>query len=750
MSDQREMIPTAKSSTHRLTILYVLALSAVAVLTLAGQVLVQQSLEQQLSDSTVVNIAGRQRMLSQKITKLALQMHTTDSLTQRAEDRRELRDALQQWETSHVGLQTGNTELGLPGKNSDAVTELYARLEPEYVAIDEAAQQLLQQNDNDFQQNEISPALQAIMQHESDYLVGMNEIVYVYSQEAESRVASLRQVEHALLVITLAVLLFEGLFVFRPAVRQLQQMFQRLRENAEDLKLAKESAEAANQEKTRFLAKMSHELRTPMNAILGLSEVLLRGELSMNEKKLINTIHDSALSLMALLNDLLDMSKLEVESSLTLSREPINPKLICEKVVEMFAHQAKQQGLQLGLHVSEELDMWVLGDEYRLRQIMVNLVQNALKFTRQRQISIEAEVQRHMAHEVVISIAITDTGPGISHEDQELIFEPFKQAGHSSGQHGGAGLGLSIVHHLVEAMKGRIRVVSQVGEGTAFIIELPLERADGTVRWNQPSVETTISSRKAQDLARLDVLVVEDIDANRLVAGAMLDELSVSHRFATSIAEGFERLNEKWPDIILLDLELPDGDGFSFFNKLVARSLEINRYRPVVVALTAHAIEDFRKKTEAAGMDGFLTKPVTLDGLRRVLGLVPEFASHSFDQYESEPEEEEQDDDPLASYPKSLRDKLLQNYCECYHLHYDQLLAAKAEGDPKRFAYCAHKLLGLVANFGPNPALDHLRMMDNDSFDLSQPDLDETLDRLRIDLDELANLATRKIAYEPS
>ncbi len=752
MTDPGKGIPTARSSANRLTILYVLALSAVALLTILGQFLVQRSLEQQLSDSTVINIAGRQRMLSQKITKLALQIDISDSPFQKAEARNELRESLELWETCHRGLQVGNEDLGLPGKNSEAVTRFYAKLEPSFQAIRQATTNILAVEADQQEEQDITPDLKVILANEKEFLAGMDQIVYFYDQEAESRVASLKRVERGLLLITLVVLLFEGLFIFRPAVSQIQRMVTRLRENAEALETARDSAETANQEKTRFLAKMSHELRTPMNAILGLSEVLLRGRLVDNQKNLLNTIHDSAHSLMGLLTDLLDMSKLEVDADFKLRQDPLNPKQMLDKVVDMFTHQARNRGLELELVVSDNLDQWVMGDENRLRQVLVNLIQNALKFTTEGKILVEAEVQRHHAHEILANISVTDTGPGISAEDQKSIFEPFKQADRDRDKHGGAGLGLSIAYRLVEAMNGRMRVVSQLGAGTTFILDIPFPKSFGDVEMtDQWRDDKSAPAEVMLSLSKANLLVVEDVEANRLVVGSMLNELGIPHRFAVSIADGFDKLDEKWPELILLDLELPDGTGFDFFQKLIDRCLASDRRRPSVIALTSHATDEFRQKTEAAGMDGFLTKPVTLEGLRSVLHAVTPDDLLAEEPPEVRPArtrdaDTDEDYDPLASYPEELRTKLLVVYCDHYQKQYADLIAAKEAGDPKQFAFLAHKLLGMAANFGLNSAVKTLRELDNENIDLSSPDLPATLESLQSDLEALADRAQKKIA----
>lgn len=754
MADQREVDPTAQSSSNQLTIRYVLALIAVALLTVAGQILVQHSLERQQSDSTVINIAGRQRMLSQKIAKLALQIHTTSDRFERLRQRAELGESLLLWETCHHGLQEGNAELGLPGNNSENVISLYTSLESEFVAMHNAAEQILADEfTNDLPSGDFPQPVKTILTHEANFLSGMDSIVLAYDKEAESRVASLRRVEHGLLLVTLAVLLIEGLFVFRPAVEQIRRMVDRLRSNTLDLQAAKESAELANFEKTRFLAKMSHELRTPMNAILGLSEVLLRGHLINNQKKLLSTIHDSAQSLMGLLTDLLDMSKLEVDTSLRLRKDPLNPKETLTRVAEMFRHQAGERGLELEVELDDDLNTWVLGDENRLRQVFVNLIQNALKFTTEGHIAIEAVVQRQTSNAMTMNVCISDTGPGISPEDQKTIFQPFKQVERDRGKHGGAGLGLSIAHRLVEAMDGRLRVVSRLGEGTAFIMDVPFQKTfapdEKTGQWRN---EMTAPAEVMPALKRASVLVVEDVEANRIVVGSMLDELAVPHRFGVSIADGFAQAEKEWPDLILLDMELPDGDGLKFFHELVGKCMISNRPRPLVVALTAHATEEIRLKTEEAGMDGYLTKPVTLEGLRSVLRLIPDQDSRApstaqtSGRIDRTDEPQESPDDPLASYPLELRNKLWAMYCEAYRPQYDELQAGYDEENPRRFAFAAHRLLGMAANFGYNEAIPILREFDEDQVDLSDPSIPDKLRRLLGILENLADEANRNIS----
>lgn len=749
MADQREKIPTAESSAQRLTVLYILALSAVALFTIFGQVLVQRSLAQQRSDSSVVNVAGRQRMLSQQITKLALQIHALDSLAERQHKRQELRETLDLWQTNHRNLQLGSEGAGLLTKNSSQVQRLYVGIEPDFQALLTAGRAVAEPPASPRHQNDSGiAALNTILEREPIFLAGMDRIVKTYDEEAGARVASLEKVTRLLMVITLGVLLLEGLFIFRPAVRQIRRMVQRLRDNAVDLQLAKEVAESANLEKTRFLAKMSHELRTPMNAILGLSEVLLRSRLQPGQRKVIDTIHDSAGSLMGLLTDLLDMSKLEIDTSLQLRIAPFHVKRTLIKVHEMFLHQALQRGLQLSLEVDNALDQTVLGDENRLRQILVNLIQNALKFTEAGEVAIDASVQRTMAHEVWAMVSIRDTGPGIPPEDQKKIFEPFTQSAAHQGKHGGAGLGLSIASRLVETMQGRMRVVSCLGEGTTFVLEIPF----GVPFQESAAQDNDDFDRASQEaLTTLcgdaDILIVEDVAANRLVIGTMLGEWGIVPRYAETLAQAFDEVDRAWPDIIFLDLELPDGNGFQFLEDLHQRCLTAGLPQPRVIALTAHATEEMRGRTEAAGMDQFLAKPLTLDGIRTTMERL--YAASAVLSQVGGGEAsigpmEDLYEDPLEDYPPDLRRQLRDIFRESNLAYYEAMMAAWQATDHRQFVFEAHRLLGLVANLGGSPALSLLRELDDDQINLADPALKTKLWKLREDLANLSAEVARE------
>jgi signal transduction histidine kinase len=305
-----------KNPTGRLTVLYIAALSAVALLSLVGQAVVQLQLQRQMSDSRVVNIAGRQRMFSQRLAKSALLLasptfnHRRDALLNTA------RETLTLWQECHEGLQRGDDALGLPGHNSREVTHMFARLDGEFGEIAAGMAQLLDMASSRGEPSDADAAtmaapLRRVLDHEAAFLAGMDAIVFQYAREAHERVARLRAIEWILVALTLSVLLIEGTFVFRPAVRRLAGAMAQLDRTQRVLIRSRDAARAASEAKTRFLANISHELRTPLNAVIGMTELARTTNSPTKRELYLETVADASQSLLVLLNDLIDLSRVE-------------------------------------------------------------------------------------------------------------------------------------------------------------------------------------------------------------------------------------------------------------------------------------------------------------------------------------------------------------------------------------------------------------------------------------------------------
>ena len=387
------------------------------------------------------------------------------------------------------------------------------------------------------------------------------------------------------------------------------------RQMEDDLVLAKERAEAAAQARSTFLANMSHEIRTPMNAILGFTEVVLGGELQSAQRKHLETVHKSARSLLHLLNDILDTSKLDrgalALESLDFSLGDLVQQLCAEQSI-----QAGRKALVLRCDMHDAVGDMVQGDPHRLRQILLNLLGNAIKFTEQGEVALAATRQGHMVH-----FTVSDTGIGIAPDRLDTIFEAFTQADASmSRRFGGTGLGTTISKQLTELMGGRIWVTSTVGEGSTFHVSLPLpasQVARTEARRNQAAVH----------LPPLHMLVVDDVPQNTELLNVVLGRQGHTLTVASNGQEAVDRFAEQVFDVVLMDVQMPVMDGLSACRAIRQLEAQRGRDRTPVIALSASVQEEDRQAAMDAGMDGFAHKPLDLPALAleisRVTGVAP-------------------------------------------------------------------------------------------------------------------------------
>ncbi|HIQ36819.1 MAG TPA: response regulator [Desulfocapsa sulfexigens] len=368
-----------------------------------------------------------------------------------------------------------------------------------------------------------------------------------------------------------------------------------------DLEVARDLAEESNRAKSQFLANMSHEIRTPMNGVLGMTELLLETELTRSQQQFANIIQESGNSLLTIINDILDFAKIE-SGKLELEPGQFNLQELLEDIVQLLSTRNSTQGIELSTLIQPDTQLYLKGDAHRLRQILINLLGNALKFTSEGEVVIQAKTKATESG-VDLSISVTDTGIGISKENLKKLFKPFSQAdGTSTRKYGGTGLGLVISMELVALMGGTLQVKSELGQGSVFYFTIPLEIASSE---NLHPIYAATNS-----LEGLKVLVIDDNPTNRKIISHQTSSWNMLCDTAESGSTGLqilENAQDALYDIILLDLDMPMMDGME-----VARRIKANpRISDIpIIMLTSVGNLGDAKRSKNAGIDIYLTKPV--------------------------------------------------------------------------------------------------------------------------------------------